>query len=353
MRSQLYRYGFFAQKRLRTKVLSTGNITWGGTGKTPFVIWLAGKFQAAGVRVSILTRGYRRRSSQPVQILAPGTDAEQAQDAGDEVQLYLRHLQVPVGVAASRYEAGRLLEKQFPVDVHLLDDGFQHLALARDLDLVLIDASNPWGARDGWPRLLRESPSALQRAQGILLTRCELVAEEPLKALRTTLRKFNPDAALFTARTQLLGFREPAPSTTDVSIGDLRARRPAAFCDVGNPGNFFLMLEQAGIAVVANTTFPDHHRYSAQDIARLEKLACGSGADCLLTTEKDLVNLPPNAPLSLPLFWAVPEVHVEEEDSLLRWLWERLGWTGRPLPATATSAQDPASQCAHQTVRSP
>ncbi|MBI4444114.1 MAG: tetraacyldisaccharide 4'-kinase [Acidobacteria bacterium] len=346
-RVALYHRGFFSQKRLGAKVISVGNLSFGGTGKTPLTIWLGNRLQEAGLRVSILTRGYRRRSRQAVQILASGTEQEQARDSGDEVQLYLRHLPAPVGIAASRYEAGRLLEAQFAVDVHLLDDGFQHLALARDLDLVLIDAGNPWGARNGLPRLLRESPSALKRAHAIVLTRCESAEVPQLNALRTSLEQFNPHALFFAARTRLVAFCDPTQNTT-VSIGEMQTRRPVAFCGLGHPENFFAMLERAGITVTGSETFSDHHRYSVQDVAQLEKLAGRQGADCLLTTEKDLVNLSPDARFRLPLFWAVTETAVEEEDRFLRWIWAQLG-----LPADRLSAVSPTQQRTGPSARQP
>ncbi|OFW14835.1 MAG: tetraacyldisaccharide 4'-kinase [Acidobacteria bacterium RIFCSPLOWO2_02_FULL_59_13] len=350
-RVALYHRGLLSRKRLGAKVISLGNLSFGGTGKTPLAIWLASRLQEAGLRVSILTRGYRRRSRQAVQILAPGTDPEQARDAGDEAQLYLRHLLTPVGIAASRYEAGRLLEAQFAVDVHLLDDGFQHLALARDLDLVLIDAGNPWGARDGLPHLLRESPSALQRAHAIVLTRCESAEVPQLNALRTSLEQFNPNALFFSSRTRLVAFCEPTQNIT-VSVGEMRARRPVTFCGLGHPENFFTMLERAGITVAGSETFSDHHRYSLQGVAWLEKLASRQGADCLLTTEKDLMNLPPDARFRLPLFWAVTETVVEEEDRFLCWIWTQLGLPADRLSAVVSPSQQRSGPSARQPVRS-
>lgn len=145
LRARLYDSGMLRQRKLRAPVISIGNLSWGGTGKTPLTIWLAKRLQSTGLEVSILTRGYRRRSREKVKVLPPGHSAEAASADGDEVQMYLRHLRLPVGISTSRYDAGSALERRFPVDVHLLDDGFQHLALQRDLDLVLIDASKSLG----------------------------------------------------------------------------------------------------------------------------------------------------------------------------------------------------------------
>jgi len=329
LRVRLYETGLLRQERLRGSVISIGNISWGGTGKTPFTIWLAGRLQARGLRVSILTRGYGRTSTERVKILPPGAPPESASGDGDEVQLYLRHLKLPVGISSSRYEAGKLLEETFPIDVHLLDDGFQHLALARNLDLVLVDATSFRESHDGqavWSSLLREGPSALRRAHAILLTRCEL-STEVSKQLETAVQRLNSDAPCFTVRTKLLHFAgvqsaDPLPVTFPVN--DFVRRRSAAFCGLGNPQNFFRMLEGSGIEIAAKKVFPDHHRYTGNDLAAIAKIAEDLGAECLITTEKDAVNLPSAAAPSLPLYWAAIEPVVADEDRLLNWICEKL-----------------------------
>lgn len=327
-RVRLYRHGLLRQRRLNAKVISIGNIAWGGSGKTPFTLWLARHLEASGIRPSILTRGYRRNSREPVQILPPDTPPEEARDAGEEAQIYLRRLRVPLGISASRYDAGRQLEARFPVDVHLLDDGFQHLALWRDLDLVLLDAQNPWGRRGLFPSLLREPLSALGRADAVLLTRYELASSAPpedsgLEALRATLKQINPAAPCFTVRTQLLYFQK-RHSEARIPIEQILPRRALAFCGLGNPEGFFGMLAQAAIPVIARKVFPDHHRYSPRDLSRLEQAAAETQADCLLTTEKDLLNLPEGASGNLPIYWAAIELVVEEEPRLLAWIADRL-----------------------------
>lgn len=335
LRVRLYQSGVLRKKWLGAKVISIGNIAWGGTGKTPFTIWLAHRLQAGGLRVSILTRGYRRASREQVQVIPPGTPPENAAAAGDETQLYLRNRRIPVGASSSRYEAGRLLESQFPVDVHLLDDGFQHLALHRDLDLVLVDAENPWGRRGPFPSLLRESPAALKRADAILLTRCELLPSvsggDSWESLRVAIQRFNPSAPCFAVRTQLLRFVEWRGNRA-LEPEEFRSRRPLAFCALGNPRAFFRMLEMEGIPVAGERSFPDHHRYSLRDLGSIEKVAGEAGADCLLTTEKDLINLTPDAHFRLPLYWPAIELNVEDEPRLLRWIWDRLELPAVSLP---------------------
>ena len=326
-RVRLYETGLLRQRSLRAKVISIGNISWGGTGKTPLTIWLAEQLQVAGLRVSILTRGYGRTSTEKIKVLPPGTTPESAAADGDEVRLYLRHLKLPIGISSSRFEAGRQVEENYPVDIHLLDDGFQHLALARNLDIVLIDAANPLGGRPGWPVLLREGWSALRRAHLVLLTRCEMATaaerEHPnVQELEQAVRDINPGAACFRVSTRLLHFVSLNGECTPRNV--LVQKRALAFCRVGNPESFFHMVKDAGIELVASKVFPDHHQYSERELDNLRKMAEESRADCLITTEKDIVNLPPVSASSLPLFWAAIEMVIRDEDRLLRCIRERL-----------------------------
>ena len=351
LRVGLYRNGLLPKKRLRARVISVGNIAWGGTGKTPFTMWLARRLQQGGLPVSILTRGYRRASRDHVQIIPPGTSPKAAEDAGDEVQLYLRNLQapagIPIGVSPSRYDSGSLLEARFPVQVHLLDDGFQHVALHRDLDLVLVDAENPWGRRGAFPSLLREAPAALGRADAVLVTRCEFLPAaphpNPVEALRNELLQWNPHAQFFAVRTRVVGFHADDEGHA-VPIEEFHSLRPFTFCGIGNPRAFFRTLEGSGIPVTGQQVFLDHHRYEESELAALEKAAAANGAGCLVTTEKDWVNLPMGIKTNLPLYWTEIDLMVEEESRLLQWISARLGLPVAgllaPSEAEAESAQD-------------
>jgi tetraacyldisaccharide 4'-kinase len=335
-RAWLYRNRWFRQHRLRAKVVSIGNIVFGGTGKTPFTIWLAKRLMGSGRRVSILTRGYLRTSPEPVRVIPPGALSEASND-GDEVQLYLRHLPgVPVGIAARRQRAGQAVEERFPVDVHLLDDGFQHLPLARDADIVLVDAQNPWGSRKGMPRLLRETPTALRRASAILITNDGPFSNrrDHLGVLRQTLRALNPGAPQFVASVSLVRLVRHDAENVVADRESPSPQRALGFCAIGTPEHFFDTLQRAGIRCVARKTFRDHHHYQDADLRKIEELAEKFEADCLVTTEKDLMNLPSTVRVSRPLYWADTELEVEEEERLLTWLGERLGWPA-PAPRSA------------------
>ena len=343
VRRWLYRKQWVPQQRLRAKVVSIGNITWGGAGKTPFTIWLASRLRSAGLRPSILTRGYGRDSADPIRFFVPGAYALDAHSEGDEVQLYLRHrVNVPIGISDSRFAAGKLIEERFPVNLHLLDDGFQHLGLARDLDLVLVDTSNPWGARPGFSRLLRESPRALRRAQALIWTRCELPPDrdgsraEPGGMLSILTRDI-PGIPQFRTAMRLDRFVE-GQRESPCSLEQMRSRRVVAFCGLGNPGQFFATLRRAGIESQAQVKYPDHYRYQLEDLELLERLAKERGADCLLTTEKDWVNLPDLDGIEIPIYWAAIQMVVEEEENLLAWIGEKLGFPAGKLPPRAVSA---------------
>ena len=355
VRTWFYRSGWVPQQRLRAKVVSIGNITWGGTGKTPFTIWLAKRLSAAGIRASILTRGYGRTSTEPVRFFFPGASAEDARTDGDEVQLYLRHrVMTAIGIADSRYDAGRTIEERFRVDLHLLDDGLQHLSMARDLDIVLVDAANPWGARWGLSRVLRESPRSLRRANAIVITNCGLLGDDQragLDSLRNTLLRWNPQAPQFLASTRLVGFVERHGQKT-VSLQRMQGRRAMAFCGLGNPDNFFAMLKAAGVPCTSQEQFHDHHSYQMDDLKKLENLAQQHHADCLITTEKDLVNLPDASEFDLPLYWADTQLLVEEEHQLLRWIGEKLGISiVIPAAASPTTGKPGEQEIAVATAR--
>ena len=328
VRASLYRAGLLRQRSLRASVISIGNISWGGTGKTPFTIWLARRLQAVGLRVSILTRGYGRTSGERVKIHAPGAAPQSAREDGDEVQLYLRHLNLPVGISSSRYEAGKLLEDNFSVDVHLLDDGFQHLTIARNLDIVLIDAANPWGSRRGLPVFLREGFSSLRRADLVLLTRCELASETAtssaaIESLKATVDSYNQDIPIYLVRTELIRFVD-FQTGKPLRVEECRTRHPLAFCALGNPQNFFRMLEHASINAVAKKVFRDHHGYEVNDLRMLAAEALERRADCFITTEKDSVNFPSNVNMALPLYWAEIEQMVEKEERVMSWILDQL-----------------------------
>ena len=272
-RKSLYTKGLLKPKRLQGTVISVGNLTAGGTGKTPMVLWLAEKFIAEGKKVAILSRGYK------------GSDG-----TSDEVEL-LRHRlrdRVRFGVGPNRYESGRRLESQHEIDVFLLDDGFQHLQLARDLDIVMLDGSRK--LKDEWllpAGLLREPIAACRRADILVVSRkFELPSIEVRDA-----HKF----CIFCAQTRLLGFRRLESKDEPRYVTETGPGPFFAFCGIGNPDAFFADLARWHVPVVQQKAFADHHKYSARDVLRLQRDAELSKATAFVTTEKDAANLPASA----------------------------------------------------------
>jgi tetraacyldisaccharide 4'-kinase len=289
----LYARGWLKQKRLKGTVISVGNLTVGGTGKTPVVIWLAEKFLAEGKRVAILSRGYR------------GTDG-----TSDEIELMKFRLQgrVSFGVGSNRFDEGHRLESQQPIDVFILDDGFQHLQLARDLDILLMDASRPLGGEALLPAgRLREPLTAMSRANLIIFTRAE-TASGTLEAIGK-LQQF----PVFAASTRLLGFRRFGGEINLLSANDIGAGPFFTFCGLGNPDAFFRDLGNWGLRVCGQTVFRDHHRYTDRNIAAIKRAGKQAGANAFVTTEKDAQNLNAIKFDEAPLYIAVIDVVVTPE----------------------------------------
>jgi len=274
-------------------VISVGNLTVGGTGKTPMVIWLAKKFLGDGKRVAILSRGYR------------GTNG-----TSDEIELMKFRLQgrVSFGVGKNRFAEGRRLESQQSIDVFLLDDGFQHLQLARNLNILLMDASRPLAGESLLPAgRLREPLVAMSRANLIVFTRAE-TASGTLEAIG----KLN-QYPVFAASTRLLGFRRFGGEITLLSAGEIGAGPFFAFCGLGNPDAFFRDLGNWGLAICGQAIFSDHHRYTQRDILEVRRVGKQAGANAFVTTEKDAQNLHDPKIEEAPIYIAVIDLEVTPE----------------------------------------
>jgi len=310
VRAWLYAQGWLRQRRLKGTVISVGNLTVGGTGKTPMVIWLAEKSLAEGKRVAILSRGYRG---------ANGTS--------DEIELMKFRLQgrVSFGVGKNRFAEGHRLESQQPIDVFILDDGFQHLQLARDLDILLVDASRPLNTEFLLPSgRLREPLSAIHRADLVVLTR----VNDQLSVKRA-IQEF-PEFPIFPASTRLLRYRRLSAAHAPIAPNlELPPQPVFVFCGIGNPDAFFTDVDRWGNCIVGRSIYRDHHSYSPRDLRRLEDTAKGAGARALLTTEKDARNLGDLTTSSLPVYYCEIEIRIgdteEFQKTLRRKLEERKG----------------------------
>lgn len=291
-------------KSLPRPVISVGNLTTGGTGKTPVVRWLCAQLLARGRRPAVLMRGYKARPGQPgdeqamlEELLARDAAATAASlsttspaIAGMLSPMAPRPT-VVVEANASRYIGGlAALQRDPAIDVFILDDGFQHRRLRRDFDLVLIDAVNPWGHGYVLPRgLLREPLSGLQRAGAILITRCDQAEPDAIDAILQAVRRHNPTAPTFQCSHVLAGLR--SADDQPASLASLADRRFFAFAGIGHPEALERQLSRLPGVFVGHRWFPDHWDYAQDDVETMLDDARAAGADLVLTTEKDWVKI--------------------------------------------------------------
>jgi tetraacyldisaccharide 4'-kinase len=312
LRHIAYRRGWLKTRRLNRPVVSVGNLSVGGTGKTPLVIMMARTLLASGHRPCILTRGYGRRREKGPIVLEPGAHRiADARDVGDEPAALARALpNVPIIVSPDRLRGGRIGEQRFQASVHLLDDGFQHLALYRDLDVVLLDVTHPSSDLALLPAgRWREPFTALRRAHWVVLTRTELGDPGGLQA---RVQALNPRARIFRCSTKFAGLVEARSGLSEPHENLLR-RKVAAFCGIGNPAAFFADLRAWGFWVVAERVFPDHHVYRRHELEDISVLSRRAGAEAILTTRKDVMNLPPDWNVPMPLFACCIDPEIEEK----------------------------------------
>lgn len=326
------------KRRLRAKVISVGNITMGGTGKTPFVLHLVRQLKQLGHQPGILSRGYGRQSLDAHLILEPGARIRATQ-SGDEPQIFLRDATAPVGIGIDRFETGSLLEQRFGSDVLILDDGFQHVQLDRQVDIVLIDALAPFGGGDVFPLgRLREPPAGLDRADILVITRNE-GGRRPI-SFEPQLRQYNAHAPIFHARTVPLCWVEE-PGGHEIPVRELPFRRVGAFCGLGNPESFWRLLALLGLQVAAREEFPDHHYYRPQEIRNLARQFEVVHAQAVVTTEKDAINLAEgSAALMAPLhlYWLKIGVEIDREAEFLDLIEHRLGVPPRAFTARCSDS---------------
>lgn len=314
-RSAGYRNGFLKMHRVSAPVISVGNITVGGTGKTPLVQWLARRLADGGRRVCIITRGYGREN--PNQRIVV-TDGEKIlcdiARSGDEAMMLAWSLlgKAVIVCDADRVSAAKWASEGLKSDVLILDDGFQHRRVARDLDIVTIDAMNPFG--NGWllpAGILREPVESLSRADCLVVTR---VSEKTAPELIDRIRKVTT-APILQSRTVIRQIR--SLGLTDGARETEQLNQPlAAFCAIGNAQAFFDQLREAAFEVTHQTAFRDHHNYSQSDVDRLTQQATTNGAQALITTAKDAVKLQ-SLRFDLPCYVAEIEVEISESATLL------------------------------------
>lgn len=292
IRNKLYDWQILKTQRLLRPVISIGNIQMGGTGKTPLTIAVLDKLQSEGLKVGVLSRGYKRKSG--AEIIMPGGDRDiyknQYESIGDEPALILKHLkQGALGVGRNRYRVGLKMLEKHPVDVFVLDDGLQHRKLHRDVDICLIDVSR-------WSRhpflfpfsYLRDSKSSLKRCHAVVLTKVGKQRDEAQELKQQLHGKYGIPVFEGDLQPQAL---VDIRGDSELSLAELKGKKVAAFCGIARPSHFFDMLKRSGVELVLEKKFPDHHHYSSNDLGGLMKTMKEKGVNTAITTEKDAVKL--------------------------------------------------------------
>ena len=303
--------GWEPVRRLRDPVISIGNLSTGGSGKTPLAITLAGMLRDRGFEVDVLSRGYGRHSPRPLRVDAGGASDQY----GDEPLLIACATGVPVYVAQDRYDAGKLSEADAPADpaprVHILDDGFQHRQLARDVDILLLNRED-WRDHLLPAGNLREAIDTAKRADVLVIPATDGDFQEELRA-------WGWSGPIWRIRRRMDIPKIDGPVT--------------AFCGIARPEQFFAGLRAAGMSLVWLETFADHHRYTARDIETLVAKARSNGSVAFVTTEKDKVrfgNLVSAFPQDLPFRTAGLSIEIEDDQAVLAWVERRLADIGQP-----------------------
>jgi len=338
-----YRSGIFRTSKLPAAVISVGNITTGGTGKTPLVEWVCRTIAGVNVetnaepqaqvqkKICVLTRGYGKSNPSDQVLVSDGSRLMvDERNAGDEAQLLANNL---LGIAAvisnpDRVAAGEWAIPNLGTEVFVLDDGFQHLRIARDLDIVTVDATNPFGGGELLPNgRLREPLGGLSRADCIVITRADQA--DDVGSVKNAVRRNAGDRPVFVSRMVTSGLRRlngemfEAADSVDYPV--------AAFCGVGNPGSFLTQVRHAGLEVSFSRAFPDHYRYSQPDIDALINQAKAVGAKALITTAKDATKLA-TVNISIPCYVLEIQISIDDDERLVEMI------------KTASSSIDPSNR---------
>lgn len=326
VRNALYDRGAFRTYSLGARTISVGNLTTGGTGKTPLVALIAEMLLDEGETVCILTRGYGRRKPRARVLVSDGkrilSDAATGGDEPLEIATLLGGRAIIVA-DADRLSAGRWANEAFGVTAFVLDDGFQHRRLHRDLDIVCVDATDPCGDGRMLPAgRLRERLAGLKRADAIVITRSDLVKDVP--SIEARLKKYNPSAPVFKASTRISGLAALQQTPGPTRVYGTPGGPAGAFCALGNPNAFFetvdRFLTETGdpdTRIVFRRAFPDHRSYTQDDIEEVDQKAKKAGVRFLVTSRKDAVKLS-TMDLSLPCFVAEAELIIREPETFRR-----------------------------------
>ena len=281
LRNFLYSKGWVKAHQVNATVISVGNITAGGTGKTPLVIWLCKFLQQKGFRCAVLTRGYKTHTKKRA------TSDEQRATRTDEPAILTANCpQAKVIINPDRVDGAAEAIDKFGAQVLIMDDGFQHRRLARDVDIVAIDATRPFGYGKVLPAgLLREPAAALKRADAVVITRCDQISESELTALEEKLRSANPNMLI--AKSIHRPICAKSLGRKEIHLEELRNKNIFAFCGIANPDAFLNTIKDLGLNLVGSKFYNDHHHYTDDCLADIYEEARYLSADLILTTQKD------------------------------------------------------------------
>lgn len=326
-RNRLYENGVFKSHNLNAPTVSIGNLTVGGTGKTPLVALTARILAVSGKRVCVLTRGYKRADESKRVLVSDGekilADAKTAGDEPLELARALLDVSVSVVADASRVSAGQWARVNLGATAFVLDDAFQHRQVARDLDIVCVDATDPFGNGKLLPAgILREPLKNMSRADAVVITRANLVDESKIKQIRNEIAEFNKGTKIFACENKIktltrledfnLQKQREALTIQAFTSSKLPSTTHLAFCALGNAENFFEQLRRENLQIVSAEAFKDHHFYTQRDIDELHREAKERGVEALITTAKDAVKLE-NLKFELPCLIAENELVFDRE----------------------------------------
>jgi tetraacyldisaccharide 4'-kinase len=337
LRERLYRLGMLRSRRLSCPVISIGNLTLGGSGKTPVAALAVSTLQALGARPAVVSRGYGRHS-RGLRVVSDRAGIRlRAREGGDEPVLLAERLPgVPVVVGESRYEAGRVAVERLGADAVVVDDGYQHRALHKDLEVLVVGGREPWGNGRLFPRgRLREPLTAIGRAHLVVVTN----ATATVRDVAATIRRHNDRAPLVSAGYELEGVRRAGAEAAQPGAR-VAGHRLLAFAGLASPRGFAETVAATGAGAIGLVEFPDHHWYTARELAELAERARAGGAEGLITTEKDWVRI---RDLSLPpvALWVV-SVSMSLRSGAGAWH-EALArvWTSAATPGAGGRARNP------------
>jgi len=323
-RNACYRQGICRKQQVGVPVISVGNLTSGGTGKTPLVEWIARELASLGQNVCVLTRGYGRDNPR-LRVVASNRKEILAnvKQTGDEAFMLAERLKGEAAVIcdADRVSAAGWAIENLGSDVFVLDDAFQHQQIARDLNILTVDATNAWGNRHSLPSgILREPMSELSRADCVIITR----ADPPNPGrLQDEIEKLHPGMLVLLSRMKHTQLREVGTNSPMMDSDEIKAISTGAFCGIGNPDSFFNLIRREGYPLNYERSFRDHYNFTQTDVDEIARAAQGKGVQVLLTTAKDAAKLR-SLNFALPCYSAEIEIEIEQAEILRQLILEAI-----------------------------